>query len=243
MHSLNSWPFFPASLEPKAASSFSLQFLLQEIFLAFGFFDELHTQISSSFEFPMSLEEIMKKLENYFLSPQESPPFLKSGFLEKLSFYVETLIQSSPIDQETAVLTHVEEIKKWLMHSKSKIKLLKKSENQQEKIQQALVSLFEDFKNHLRHLFDSLFPFFDELQEDENLLFLLIEQKEKMNQYLGNQALEVLLSRLFPQGPAAFRAALYNGYAKRGFLEFYARNEELIAAIDWDPCFLSDQKL
>ena len=243
MHNFNPWPFFPAHLEPKAACSFSLQFLLQELLLAFDLSETLHKQIELSLPLSMPIEEIVLKLEQCFLFPLENPLVPKTGFLEKIFFYMETLLQHSSVNDENGGIDQVEEIKKCILEIKAKIKALKKTRDQQEEKGQIFIRLIKNTKKHLEDLFHSLFPFFEEYREDENLLFLLIEQKEKMNQYLGSRALETLLSRLFPQGPATFRAALYNGYERRGFLDFYARNEELIDTVDWEgPCPLSDQK-
>ena len=239
MRSLHPWPIFPTHLEPQAARGLGLQFLIQELIQAFDLLESMRGKIDEDFE-AISLE-----LEKFLLFSLENPLAQKGGSLDKLCFYFEILLQNSCVDEETNIPALLEEMRGLVLHLKSKISSFKKpgSPSRFEEFSLQLVHLIETSQNDLRQIIHSLFPFLLESQEDENILFLLIEQREKLNFYLGERGVENILSRLFPQGPCTLRSALYNGYARRGFLDFYSRNEMLIDALDWeDACSLSNQK-
>lgn len=256
MRSLNPWPLFPAPLPPQAAASLSLQFLVQELLFAFRWLDEIEVQ--------EELDGISSQLEKFLLFSLEHPLSQKGGFLDKLCFYLNILLQHSAAGDDEKILEHVQSMKDRAVRLKSHISLSRRgnlkdahffsnkpqspyaaqiSEGSYDTIYRTWKELIQTTQTHLKELFDFLFPFFQEFRQDENLLFLLIEQKEPLNQYLGHQAVEAVLAHLFPQGACSLREALYNGYARRGFLDFYSRNEELIESVDWeDACSLSNPK-
>ena len=99
------------------------------------------------------------------------------------------------------------------------------------------MSLEEMKKNGSRGFFTALIPFLHEARRDENVLTYLIEHKDALNSLLGNREIERLLQSFFPAGHAALRAAIYEGYAKRGFTSFFDSIEQIIDAIEWEtPC-------
>lgn len=260
MRSLNPWPLFPAPLPPQAAASLSLQFLVQELISALRWLRDLELNPSQHEQF----EWISSELEKFLLFSLELPLAQKGGFLDKLCFYMNILLQNSSTEEDIKILSHLQAMKSRVLQLKSNLSLFYKSNRNDShfffskpqrccSLQEAFMpqgSLIETWReliqmmqSQLRLLFDSLFSFFQEFRHDENLLFLLIEQKEPLNQYLGHRAVETVLARLFPQGASSLRETLYNGYARRGFLDFYSRNEELIESIDWEnACPLSNPK-
>lgn len=259
MRSLNPWPLFPAPLPPQIAASLSLQFLVQELLLALRWLNEASAVEPQNEE----LETISSQLEKFLLFSLEHPLSQKGGFLDKLCFYANILLQNSS-SEDTKIFAHLQIIKDCALKLKSDISLFYKSNRSTSHffsckpqtlkstsspseplklIRKTWRQLIEITQNHLKQLFNFLFPFFQEFRHDENLLFLLIEQKGSLNQYLGDYTIEAVLARLFPQGVASLKETLYNGYARRGFLDFYSRNEELIESIDWeDACSLSTPK-
>jgi len=237
MHQLNSWPLFPAHLPPETTAPLSLQFLVKGWLQAASW---LKTARESSH---LSGKELASFLETWILSSLTGPLAPQEGILDRLSFYMTILAEASPVDEEGKLLRHLESMKN--NARKLKVDLLwPKRSHPASDAKNVWQEWLKASEIQLRELFDLFFVFFQEFRQDENLLFLLIEQKEPLNEYLGEQAVESLLYRLFPQGVCTLREAIYNGYARRGFLDFYVRNEELIESVDWkDPCLPSNPKL
>ncbi len=257
MRSLNPWPLFPAPLPPQAAASLSLQFLVQELLLALRWLGEIEGQEES-------VEGISSQLEKLLLFSLEHPLTQKGGVLDKLCFYINILLEHSSAGEDEKILQQVQSVKDRALRLRSSISLCRRSNlkdahffsSKPQSLQRENIpleaskgifaawnELIQTTQTYLKELFVCLFPFFQEFRQDENLLFLLIEQKEPLNQYLGHQAVEAVLAHLFPQGTCSLRETLYNGYARRGFLDFYSRNEELIESVDWeDACSLSNPK-
>lgn len=236
MHHLNSWPLFPALLPSEAAAPLSLQFLIKGWLKAASWLETAHRQID------VSERELASSLEVWLLSSLAGPLAPEEGILDRLSFYADILASGTPIDEGSKLLRHLESMK----HDAGELRidLLFSKSAQNRNARDLWIEWIERSKEKLKILFDLFFVFFQEFRQDENLLFLLIEQKERLNQYLGEQAVESILCRLFPQGVCTLRETIYNGYARRGFLDFYARNEELIESVDWkDPCLASNLKL
>jgi hypothetical protein len=68
-------------------------------------------------------------------------------------------------------------------------------------------------------------------------LTYLIENKDNLNSLFGKRVVEHLLQSFFPAGHAELRAAIYEGYARRGFTTFFDSIEQIIDAIEWEtPC-------
>ncbi|MCC6128234.1 MAG: hypothetical protein IT584_03430 [Chlamydiae bacterium] len=213
-----------------------MQFLIKGWLKAASWLGKAHEQINLPEGEPASLLKI------WFLSPLIGPLAPEEGILDRLSFYANILANASPVDEGGNLLRHLESMKHDAGELRIDLLFSKRSHNRDAK--DLWQKWIEVSKEKLRELFDLFFVFFQEFRQDENLLFLLIEQKEPLNQYLGQRAVESILSRLFPQGVCTLREAIYNGYARRGFLDFYARNEELIESVDWkDPCVASTPKL
>lgn len=242
MNHLNSWPLFPALVPSETAGPLSLQFLIQQWQSAVSWLKE--TQATE--------EDPLDRLEQWLSFSLPGPLAYKGGVLDRLCFYAHILLEASHFDKEHKLLVHLEGMKQDARHLNSYLSLAKKSRLASGEqafapeylMQEKWEEWLEISQRKIKELFDLFFNFLQEFKQDENLLFLLIEQKEALNQYLGQRAVESILSRLFPQGACALREAIYNGYARRGFLDFYARNEELIESVDWkDPCPPSNLKL
>ncbi|MBS0625703.1 MAG: hypothetical protein JSS32_06605 [Verrucomicrobia bacterium] len=236
MRSLHPWPIFPTNLEPHAARALSLQFLMQELICTLESLEENHLEI----------EAISGALEKFLLFSLENPLSQKGGSLDKLCFYSEILLKNSLVDEDEGIPILLEDLRVKTLSMRSKISLYRKSGHRSQN-KEAILHEWDKFvqeaRDGMRNIFDSLFLFFKESREDENFLFLLIELRERINRHLGPKTTETVLARLFPQGICTLRAALYNGYARRGFLDFYTRNEQLIDALEWeDSCSLNALK-
>lgn len=225
MRSLHPWPFFPASLPPQAAASLSLQFLIQELLFTFDWLDDMQTKVQPT------IDQICSELRKFLPHCLEDPLSQKGGFLDKLCFYINILSKHSSTSQDKIFRQRLNTLSSLTLELYGKIFALKMPT---QSILEEWSAFIHETKQHLHQLFSDLFSYLQEFSHDENLLFLLIEQKDPLNQYLGHQAIETILARLFPQGPSSLREILYNGYARRGFLDFYARHEKLIESIDWE---------
>jgi len=83
----------------------------------------------------------------------------------------------------------------------------------------------------LPKLFTALLPFFDEIGKDENLLSYCLERKEEFNHLFGLRTIENLLLRLFPSGIDELRSYLRQKYEERGFYDYSAQQETLLAQL------------
>ncbi len=100
-----------------------------------------------------------------------------------------------------------------------------------------LFHLYRSLHDGLYRFFSAFCPYLKEARSDENVLIYLIENKERLNAYLGVRRIEELLQSFFPSGHAQLRAAIYEGYTRRGFTTFLSSVEPLIDAIEWEtPC-------
>lgn len=255
MHSL----LFPAELSPPAATSLSLQFLIQELLNIFRWLQKNHSHP------PLHLEAISTELGLMLATPCTSSMIQKKGLLDNMYGYIHILFQNASLGYQIPVLQRLDSLKYLACELSSYLAKIYKTPSlippscsdvplrtEEVDSEMALTRIIRDKWSHFLQrietectlLFADLFSFIQEVQHDENLLFLLIEQKDPLNQYLGHRAIETIFERLFPQGPCTLREALYNGYARRGFLDFYARHEKLIESIDWEqPCPLVELKL
>ena len=240
---------FPTHLDPKESSALSLQFIIQELILMFQHLESLQKKIPHQLkdaDLLAEIDPIARDLEKFLLFSLENPLSQRGGSLDKLCFYSEILLQASSVIEETNIPMLLEAMRSSVLRIKQKLLSCKESPEQHsaQEIGHLLLKLFEEFHEHLRKIFSELFSFLKESRTNENLLYLLIEQKDLLNQYVGSRTVETILARLFPQGPCELRATLCNGYARRGFLDFYSRNESLIDALEWEEpsCPLSPQK-
>lgn len=239
MRSLNPWPLFPSPLSSRAGASLSLQFLLQELVSFLRWLNEVETRKQEE-----SPQTVYLNLEKILLFSLEHPLSQQGGFLDKLSFYANILLANSSDGEDADILTYLKIIEESVLEFRNELfHRAKRADLSLEIIEKTWKRLIQTAEQNLKQLFYDLFSFFQEFCQDENVLFLLIEQKELLNQYLGHETVERVLARLFPGGASALRETLYHGYARRGFLDFYSRNEELIQSVDWkDACPLSNPK-
>ncbi len=239
MRSLNPWPIFPSNLESPLARSLSIQFILQELTDSFGLLQHLQMITPMQLQganFKEELACVSKELEKFLLFSLENPFAQKSSVLDKLCFYSEILLQASHIhDQEIPSI--LEEMRNLVLRMRSKMITWKKVQTPLEKILELLFILYTDLYQKLCDFFKALCPFLKEARSDENVLVYLIENKDKLNSFLGLRRIEELLQSFFPAGHAQLRAAIHEGYTRRGFTTYLSSVESMIDAIEWEtPC-------
>lgn len=244
MRSLNPWPVFPPNLEPPVARSLSIQFILQALNDAFAIVHELQTVTPLQLQGVNLKEEInsvSKELEKVYLFSLENPFAQTGSVLDKLCFYSEILLQASHVTEPEVTIV-MEEIRKSILIVKSQMMVWKKMPTRyplREMLEQ-LTELYSDLLQKLRRFFKVLSPFLKEARSDENVLIYLIEHKNQLNGYLGERHIEELLQSFFPAGHDQLRAAIHEGYTRRGFTAFLSSIEPLIDAIQWEtPCHSS----
>ena len=238
MRSLHPWPIFPINLEPPAARSLCIQFILQELITAFERLASL--QISTpeqlvGVDIRQELTAISQELEKFLLFSLENPFTQKGGVLDKLCFYCEILLQASNVsDPEIFVL--LEEMKNSILRMRSKLIVWKKmtSLHPLDQILSQLLELYSELRCKLSRFFTVLSLFIQEARSDENVLIFLIENRLKLNGHLGNRTIEDLLQRFFPAGHAQLRAVICEGYTRRGFNSYFAQAEPMIDEIEWE---------
>ncbi|MBX7067341.1 MAG: hypothetical protein K1X28_08930 [Parachlamydiales bacterium] len=239
MRSLNPWPVFPPNLEPPLARSLSIQFILTSLIDGFAFILKLqHSTPLKGGYIRKEVEALYQELQKILLFSLEEPMSQTGGFIDKLCFYSDILIQASQI-KEPELFPVLEEIRKELLTFRSKMLVWKKLsasyplEEMLEQLMQLTSHLFE----HLRSYFRALVPFLRETRSDENLLIFLIENKQRLNRDLGPHCIEELLQSFFPAGHDQLRAVIYEGYTRRGFSEYFTAVEPLINELHWEaPC-------
>lgn len=239
MRSLHQWPIFPSSLDPPVARSLSIQFILQELMSSFELVGHLRIYTPYQLQGANLSEEIVcisKELEKLLLFSLENPFASKGSVLDKLCFYCEILLQASHI-RESDIPMILEEMRGSILKMKSKLIAWKKMPAPLGQIQQDLFELYGILFQKLSRFFDALAAFLKEARCDENVLTYLIENKDKLNSYLGERRIEELLQSFFPAGHAQLRATIIEGYTRRGFTAFLSKLEPLIDAIEWEtPC-------
>jgi hypothetical protein len=233
MRSLHPWPTFPRDLEPPAARSLSLLFVLQEFLSSCQLVERLENAAPQ--EEP---EDVSSRLNLFLLSSLDNPFAQKGGALDKLCFYCEILLQGSKVGDE-AVLVVLEEMRNAVMKIRSKLIFWKKKAPSREEIIEEFRELYGQLKKKLASFFSSLLPFLKESRTDENVLLYLVEHREEFNLYLGENTIENLLSSFFPSGPHELRAMICEGYTRRGFSAFYAEQEPMLDALEWETQNLS----
>jgi len=179
---------------------------------------------------------VSRELEKFLLFSLENPFAQKSSILDKLCFYCEILLQASHVkDSEIPMI--LEEMRNSIFKIKSKMVAWKKISVALSQVQTHFIELYDDLFQKLSRFFVSFCPFLKEARYDENVLIYLIENKDQFNEYLGLRRIEDLLQSFFPAGHAQLRAAIHEGFTRRGFTTFLTNVEPLIDAIEWEtPC-------
>lgn len=234
MRSFHPWPIFPHDLDPPAAKSLALLFILQELLSSLQLLDQAENHI------PTDLSDIYNQLEKFLLFSLDNPFTKNGGGLDKLCFYCESLLQASKISDD-ALLLILEEMRNSILNVKSRLVTWKKKLPSKEELQPNLAALYGELHKKFRAFFSSLSLFLHESRTNENILIYILEHRVQFNSYLGPRTIENLLCRLFPSGPCELRAAICEGYTRRGFTDFYAKQEPLLDAIEWEasscpPC-------
>ncbi len=228
MRSLYTWPTFPRDLEPPAARSLSFLFVLQEFLAACRLVERLENAAPEG-----DLGGISSRLDLFLLSSLDNPFAQKGGALDKLCFYCEILLQGSKVSDET-ILVLLEEMQNAVMKIRSKLIFWKKKAPLREEIEAEFMELYKQLHRNLASFFSSLHAFLKESRTDENVLLYLVEHRKEFNLYLGENAIENLLSVFFPSGPHELRAMICEGYTRRGFGAFYAEQEPMLDALEWE---------
>jgi len=224
MRSFYPCPVFPYDLRPAEAKSLSLLFILKELRALF------HLLEASGEKIPVQMAGISLQLER-FLRFSIGNPFTKTGGgLDKLCFYCETLLQASRVQSEVPLVI-LEEMRSSILKTKTSLVRLQKTPYLAVKSCAMLKELYALLKVSLRSFFNSLLPFLEESRTNENVLLYLIEHQKEWNQFLGDAAIEKLLQTFFPTGPFQLKAAICEGYTRRGFAAFYATKEPLVDVV------------
>ncbi len=239
MRSLNPWPVFPSNLEAPVARSLSIQFILQALIEGFTQIADLETSdLLKGIHLKEEIKSISRKLEKFYLFSLENPLSQKGGVLDNLCFYSEILMKASQIKESDMVLV-MEEMRKSILLFKSKMMVWEKmpaSYSLNEMLEQ-LMQLYSSLLSHLCRFFSALTPFLKEARSDENVLIYLIENKKRLNQFLGPKCIEEMLQSFFPAGYDQLRAVIFEGYTRRGFSAFLGTVEPLIDEVQWEmPC-------
>lgn len=244
MRSLNPWPIFPTNLEIPVIRSLSLQFIIQGLIDAFEraqeFYQAFYYQLQGA-NFQEELACISKELEKILLFSLENPFAQKGSILDKLCFYSEILLQASPLNNDE-IPQILDEMRKSIMLVKSKMAVWKKMKPPfpLNTVREEFSALHNFLIGKLHAFFVPLSLFLKESRSDENVLIQLIENREKLNGYLGEKCIEKLLMSFFPAGHSQLRAVIHEGYTRRGFTKFLSNVEPLIDAIEWEAsCHLT----
>lgn len=232
MRSFTPWPFFPPALEPPAARSLSLLFILKEWVACFQAVEQLKGEPNP----PIDGASILKRLEKLLSFSIENPLAQKGGLLDRLCFYSDILIQASKIADAT-LAELVEEMEQSIFRLRTKLVQAKKIPLPSNQILIGLDTLYAFLEKKLLGYFSALTPYLQEARTDENVLIHLIEQKETFNHFLGPRVIEELLRRFFPTGQPHLRAVICEGFTRRGFASFFAEKETIIEELEWEvPC-------
>lgn len=241
MRSLIPWPIFPANLDPPVARSLSILFILQSLIEGFKLLNHLQIVTPEQLQgvdCKQEIASISQQLEKFLIFSLENPLAQKGSILGKLCFYSEILLQASRIgDNEIPMI--LENMRDLVLKIKTKITPLKHAVLIP--LLSPLLALYSDLLEKLNHFFKLLIPYLKQARSDENVLVFLIENKDSLNASLGPRCIEDLLQSFFPAGHDQLRAAIIEGYTRRGFSVFLSKIEPLIDAIEWEtPCYLTN---
>ena len=236
MRSLHPWPLFPPDLEPPAARSLSMQFALQEwiaCLRAAELIERESPKILQGEDLFNEMVAICKELEKFLLFSLDNPFAKKGGTLDRLCFYCDVLTEASKVEGREQIHLLLEHMRSSVLATRAKIFSWKRKIPDIREISSEMRTLCDSLKEKLSEFFLALFPYFEEARSDENVLFYLIEQRDLINEAIYPDKVEMILSRLYPSGPAHLRAILCEGYTRRGFGDYYAKHESLIDSIEW----------
>ncbi len=229
MRSFHPWHIFPHDLESPAAKSLALLFILQEFLASLQLLERSKNNI------PAELPDISLELEQFLVFSLDNLLTKNGGALDKLCFYCESLLQASKISDDTILLV-LEEMRNSILNVKSRLVAWKKKLLSKEEAQLNLAALYGELDKKFRAFFSALSVFLKESRTNENVLIYILEHRDQFNRSLGPRTIENLLCRLFPSGPCELRAAICEGYTRRGFADFYALQEPLLDAVEWETC-------
>lgn len=242
MRSLHPWFIFPPNLELPSARSLSLLFILQELASSFYLIEYLKKTTPEQLQganLQKELETISSQLEKFLLFSLDNPFTQKRGVLDKLCFYSDILIQASKVSLEILPMI-LEDMRASILRIKSKLLVWKKALHPLDEVFIHLFDFYNELDQKFSAFFSALIPYLKESRTNENILFYLIENKEIFNRHLQPQSIENLLNNFFPAGFHELRAAICEGFTRRGFSDFFAKKEDLINAVEWDS--LPDKK-
>jgi hypothetical protein len=213
--------------ESSIPCSLSLQFFISEWLHTFQILEKIELIVQSD---PL---QIQHHLEMLLHNPKRFVFSQKTGTIDNLISFLLHFSKQHHQDKSSFenALIEVKNITTsfcHLVHSYEWTKL-----NYLQK-QQLTFSFSSSTKNALKLLFDFLTPYIYSYRSDENLLFFLIENKEKINRALSQNAIEALLKKIYASGASHLRVILQEGYSRRGFESFFEQHKSLIDSIDWD---------
>jgi hypothetical protein len=159
---------------------------------------------------------ILSILEEFSILISEPTDFKKiRTTMEAFCFYFKVLLKVSKVKQEaiTPILQRMYQLVTIIQWNKS--------------------SFLSEYEPILQSFFSALFPFFEEIKTNENLLFYLLEKRESFNQFLGKNRIDMMISNLFPEGKPEIQKILLENYAKRGFHNMLEKCDSLVETIIW----------
>lgn len=204
-------------LEKGASQGLCLEFILHEYVKALSLTEKL------SVPDPVSRLEILEKLHSDPSCVQEH------GILDKLCFYCETLIQGSKIGEH--LLGAVDELCNLVALPRTILSRQLRSISGL--LTRSVEELLKKLQDSMHSFFSLLQPVFKSCLDCEAPLFALLELRESINCFLGENTVERFLQELFPDGPQMLRQTISNGFSKRGFSHFYQNNEGLLEGLKW----------
>lgn len=197
-----------------AIKGLCLEFILHEYAKALAITKDLKNAPS---------EKIIESLDQLYSSAFNTSILQQPGILVKLCFYCEALVQNSKMGEH--LLRVIDDLRNTIILLRSAYAHPLPPTN----VHELLGSLF----NSLAGFFSHLLPVFQSSLECESALFTLLELRQTLNHHLGPNTVENLLQNLFPEGPELLRKTLSHRFSRRGFRNFFQRNETLFEGLVW----------
>ncbi|MBI3508292.1 MAG: hypothetical protein HY069_01465 [Chlamydiia bacterium] len=179
------------------------------------------------------MTEVLSFVDKFYLLSVASRWVRKRGLFDLLCFYCEILLQASGAANELTPMV-MEETRRLILGFRSKMVAWKRTPalHPLDAIFAYCLEIYEELTDKMRQLFQSLTPNFIESRTDENVLIHLIENRKKLNAYLGEGTIEHLLKALSPNGFSLLRTAICEGFTRRGFSAFYEEKEPLLDILE-----------
>jgi hypothetical protein len=216
--------------EKGAAKGLCLEFILHEFTNALAMTSQMG---------PSSLEDALNVLQKLFHDSLNASYLPQSGIIDKLCIYCEALVQTSKIGED--LLDALDELRNGV--SSYRTALVRRMYLSHSPQLQGMDDLQQTLQRGLRHFFSLLIPVLETCLDCEMVIFTLLELRKKLNGFLGENTVECLFQRLFPDGPHLLRRTLSDGFSRRGFSDFYQRHEVLFEGLAWsNPTELSTRK-